>query len=181
MQTVKMIKLDHCPAKQLTRGSEYAAGFDLKSAVNIRILPGQRVKIPTGVKIEMPDGMEAQCRPRSGMAFNQGLTLINTPGTIDSDFRGELCVLAFNANPVISAELWVNLMQAINMCRDEGNDIELAKQFEEWVHANTIEIFPGDRIAQLVFASHEVPLIVDAPELSVSLRGEGGFGSTGSI
>jgi dUTP pyrophosphatase len=60
------------------------------------ILPGQRKKIPTGIKIGLPEGYEAQIRPRSGLAINQGITLLNSPGTIDADYRGEIALIVIN-------------------------------------------------------------------------------------
>lgn len=78
--------------------SEEASGMDLLADLESpKILePGQRAKIPTGLKVEIPAGFEAQIRPRSGLAFKRGLTLLNTPGTIDADYRGEIEVIMIN-------------------------------------------------------------------------------------
>jgi len=75
-----------------------SAGMDIRSANRepIDLLPGQRILIPTGFKMALPDGYEAQIRPRSGLAFKNGITMLNSPGTIDSDYRGEVKVLAIN-------------------------------------------------------------------------------------
>lgn len=75
-----------------------AAGMDIFAAVIEEeiILPGQRKKIPTGIKIALPEGYEAQIRPRSGLAINQGITLLNSPGTIDADYRGEIALIVIN-------------------------------------------------------------------------------------
>ena len=75
-----------------------AAGMDIVAAVTQEeiILPGQRKKIPTGIKIALPDGYEAQIRPRSGLAIKQGITLLNSPGTIDADYRGEIALIIIN-------------------------------------------------------------------------------------
>jgi len=75
-----------------------AAGMDIFAAVIEEeiILPGQRKKIPTGIKIALPGGYEAQIRPRSGLAINQGITLLNSPGTIDADYRGEIALIVIN-------------------------------------------------------------------------------------
>jgi len=75
-----------------------AAGMDIFAAVIEEeiILPGQRKKIPTGIKIALPEGYEAQIRPRSGLAVNQGITLLNSPGTIDADYRGEIALIVIN-------------------------------------------------------------------------------------
>lgn len=78
--------------------SELASGFDLYAAVteDVVLSPGQRSLIPTGLAIAMPGGLEAQIRPRSGLAFKHGITCLNTPGTIDADYRGEIKVLLIN-------------------------------------------------------------------------------------
>jgi dUTP pyrophosphatase len=75
-----------------------AAGMDLAAAVReeVTILPGERVLIPTGVVVALPEGYEAQVRPRSGLAARHGVTLLNAPGTIDADFRGEVGVILIN-------------------------------------------------------------------------------------
>ena len=77
-----------------------AAGLDLRAAVPddrpMLILPGKRALVPTGLVFEIPEGLEGQVRPRSGLAFNYGITCLNTPGTIDSDYRGEVKVLLVN-------------------------------------------------------------------------------------
>ncbi|AZK47742.1 dUTP diphosphatase [Paenibacillus lentus] len=78
--------------------SELASGFDLYAAITDEIVlePGQRTLIPTGFALAMPAGLEAQIRPRSGLAFKHGITCLNTPGTIDADYRGEVKVLLIN-------------------------------------------------------------------------------------
>ncbi|MDH6231222.1 dUTP pyrophosphatase [Mesorhizobium soli] len=77
-----------------------AAGMDLRAAVPddrpLLILPGRRALVPTGLILEIPEGYEGQVRPRSGLAFKHGITCLNTPGTIDSDYRGEVKVLLIN-------------------------------------------------------------------------------------
>jgi dUTP pyrophosphatase len=75
-----------------------AAGLDLLAAVDepIELLPGQRMAVPTGIAIELPLGVEAQVRPRSGLALNHGITCLNSPGTIDSDYRGEIKAILVN-------------------------------------------------------------------------------------
>ncbi len=80
------------------RMSELASGFDLYAAVEepVTLNPGQRALIPTGISIGMPAGMEAQIRPRSGLALKHGITALNSPGTIDADYRGEVKVLLIN-------------------------------------------------------------------------------------
>lgn len=78
--------------------SNYAAGVDLRAAVSesLTLKEGERKLIPTGLQMALPEGYEAQIRPRSGLAWRNGITMLNTPGTIDSDYRGEVKVLAIN-------------------------------------------------------------------------------------
>ena len=76
----------------------HSAGMDIFAAVLKEeiILPGQRKKIPTGIAVAIPEGYEAQIRPRSGLALNKGITLLNSPGTIDADYRGEIALIIIN-------------------------------------------------------------------------------------
>ena len=125
-----------------------AAGMDLvcalESGSTMAMAPGERFLAPTGFSIELPAGFEAQVRPRSGLALKHGVTVLNTPGTIDCDYRGEIKVLL------------VNLGQA------------------PWV------LERGARIAQLVVAPVVRVEIELAERLSDTVRGAGGFGSTGT-
>jgi dUTP pyrophosphatase len=125
--------------------TQHSAGVDLRAAIPNRIAlgPGQRELIPTGLFIALPDGSEAQIRARSGLAFKRGITVLNAPGTIDADYRGEIKVLLINLG-------------------QEYCDIE-----------------PGDRIAQMVFARYERAAFSVVTELDETVRGIGGFGSTG--
>lgn len=125
--------------------TEGAAGMDLCAAIQeaVTLKPLERVLIPTGIKIELEHGYEAQIRPRSGLSIKHGITLINCVGTVDEDYRGEVCVPLVN----ISNEIY------------------------------TIE--PDERIAQMVIARVEKAEIEVSIELSETLRGTGGFGSTG--
>lgn len=78
--------------------TEHAAGMDLHAAVSqsVTLAPGQRAAIPTGIAIALPPGTEAQVRPRSGLALRHGIGMVNAPGTIDADYRGEIQVLLIN-------------------------------------------------------------------------------------
>jgi dUTP pyrophosphatase len=78
--------------------TQHASGMDIFAAVreDVIILPGKRAKIPTGIAVAIPVGYEAQIRPRSGLAINHGITLVNSPGTIDADYRGEISVILIN-------------------------------------------------------------------------------------
>lgn len=99
--TLGVVRLEHAEGLELpayeTAGS---AGMDLRAAVaedrQIVLLPGRRTLVPTGLIFEIPEGYEVQIRPRSGLAFKNGITCLNTPGTIDSDYRGEIKVLLVN-------------------------------------------------------------------------------------
>lgn len=125
--------------------TEGAAGMDLCAAISepTTLKPLERKLIPTGLKIELEHGYEAQIRPRSGLSIKHGITLINCVGTIDEDYRGEVCV------PVV------------NISNEEY----------------TIE--PDERIAQMIIARVEQAQIEVVTELTLTERGEGGFGSTG--
>lgn len=87
-----------------TYSTEYSAGMDLRANLKdeegndkvISIVPGERVLIPTGLYLSIPYGYEGQIRPRSGLAIKYGITVLNTPGTIDADYRGEICVCLIN-------------------------------------------------------------------------------------
>lgn len=78
--------------------TEYASGMDIRAALEnpLQLAPGRRTLVPTGFKMALPQGYEAQIRPRSGLAYRNGITMLNTPGTIDADYRGEVKVLAVN-------------------------------------------------------------------------------------
>lgn len=96
-----LVRLPHAAELPLpTYETAGAAGMDLSAAVAegdaITLAPGKRTLVPTGFVFEIPDGFEAQIRPRSGLAFKHGITCLNTPGTIDSDYRGEVKVLLVN-------------------------------------------------------------------------------------
>lgn len=78
--------------------SSHAAGMDIRAALDepVVLQPGERALVPTGLQMALPEGHEAQIRPRSGLAYRNGITMLNTPGTIDADYRGEVKVLAIN-------------------------------------------------------------------------------------
>ena len=100
MVTVLLQRLPHgadlpLPAYE----TEGAAGLDLRAAISgsLSLVPGERALVPTGLAMQLPAGFEGQVRPRSGLAFKHGVTCLNTPGTIDSDYRGPLGVILLNA------------------------------------------------------------------------------------
>ena len=141
---VKVINKSKHPLPQYeTIGS---AGMDIRAHIEeaITLAPLDRVLVKTGLFVEIPLGYEIQVRPRSGLAFKKGITVLNSPGTIDADYRGEIGVLLVN----LSSEPFV--------------------------------IEDGERIAQLVLASHEQAQWQEVDILEESNRGQGGFGSTGT-
>jgi dUTP pyrophosphatase len=123
-----------------------SAGLDLRANINNPVIlkPLERKLVPTGLFIELPDGYEAQVRPRSGLAIKHGISLVNTPGTIDPDYRGEIRVIL------------------INLSNDD------------------FILNPGERIAQMIICKFERIEWENVVDLSVSERGDGGFGSTGT-
>lgn len=122
-----------------------SAGMDVRANLEspFNLEPMQRVLIKTGLFLEIPRGYEVQVRPRSGLAYKYGITVLNAPGTIDADYRGEVGVILINLS-------------------DEAFQIE-----------------DGERIAQLVVAKHEQANWIETETLEESVRGSGGFGSTG--
>jgi dUTP pyrophosphatase len=101
MMRVGFKRLPHAEGLQLPAyESEVAAGMDLVAALpadgEVLLVPGARALIPTGLVIELPKGFEAQIRPRSGLALTDGVTVLNSPGTVDSDYRGEIGVILIN-------------------------------------------------------------------------------------
>ena len=91
--------LDHFKGELPKYETEGASGFDIKARIDkeIDLAPGERKLIPTGLSFAVPPGFELQCRPRSGLALKKGMTVLNTPGTVDSDYRGEIKVIIKNA------------------------------------------------------------------------------------
>lgn len=122
-----------------------AAGMDVLAAEDVVLQPGGRHAVATGLAVAVPDGFELQVRPRSGLALKHGISLPNTPGTIDSDYRGELKVILINLGDF------------------------------------PFEVRRGDRIAQLVLAPVVRATWLEVEELDETVRGEGGFGSTGGV
>ena len=122
-----------------------SSGLDLTAFIEkeIVIKPGENVLVPTGISIAIPEDTEVQIRPRSGLAAKNNISVLNTPGTIDSDYRGEIKVILFN----------------------HGD--------KDFIVNN------GDRIAQMVFMPVIKIELEETDNLPETIRGEGGFGSTG--
>lgn len=102
MQTVSVKVINQSSSELPNYQTEHSAGMDLRANLTdaVTLQPGQRKLIPTGLFIELPEGYEAQIRPRSGLALKHGITVLNSPGTIDADYRGEIMVLLINLSEV---------------------------------------------------------------------------------
>jgi len=122
------------------------AGADLVTTQDVTLKPGERALVPTGISIALPEGYAAFVHPRSGLAARHGLSIVNTPGTVDAGYRGEIKVALINHD--LSEPLVLNR---------------------------------GDRIAQLVIQRVEHAVFVDVDDLPESVRGAGGYGSTGGF
>lgn len=121
------------------------AGLDLYSAEEVTLAPMERALVSTGIAVAIPEGYAGFLQPRSGLAVRKGLSLVNTPGLIDSHYRGEIKVIAINLDSIA--------------------DIEISR---------------GDKLAQLVIQPVISADLVELDELDDTVRGEGGFGSTGA-
>ena len=140
---VKIVNKSHHPLPKYQ--TALSAGMDICANLSepVELKPMERRLIPTGLYIALPKGYEAQMRPRSGLAIKHGITVLNTPGTIDADYRGEIGVILAN----LSAE--------------------------------TFMINDGERISQMIIASHEQVVWEPEESLDETERGAGGFGHTG--
>jgi len=119
--------------------------MDLRAAEDFALAPGARATIPTGIAMAIPSGFEGQVRPRSGLAARFGVTVLNSPGTIDADYRGEIKVLLINLGDA------------------------------------PVSFARGERIAQLVIAPVTRAQLVQVASLDETRRGDGGFGSSGTL
>ena len=108
------VELIHEDAKVPTYAYPSDSGFDLRSTVEINIPPFGRALVPTGIKLSIPEEYEIQIRPKSGLAINQGLTVLNTPGTVDSGYVGEIKVIVFNTNnATVTVSKGMKIAQAV--------------------------------------------------------------------
>lgn len=96
--TLKVQKLSHFKGELPAYQSPQASGLDIRAQLQepVRLQPGERALLPTGLAFEIPPGYEIQARPRSGLAIKHGISLVNTPGTIDADYRGEVKIILIN-------------------------------------------------------------------------------------
>jgi dUTP pyrophosphatase len=146
MAEVKVVRMAHAQGLELPAyATDGAAGMDVLAAVeaDLVLLPGERVAVPTGLMMAVPAGHEMQVRARSGLALKEGLAVLNAPGTIDCDYRGEVKIILANLG------------------------------------ATSFTITRGMRIAQLVLAPYVRAAWAEVADLDATVRGEGGFGSTG--
>ena len=144
MIEIRLKRLPHGDGLPLpVYASDHAAGLDVVAAESLTLAPGRRHAVATGFAFEIPEGYEVQVRPRSGLALKHGITCLNTPGTIDSDYRGEVKVILANLG------------------------------------SEPFEVVRGERIAQLVPAPVLRASFEEAELLEKTVRGAGGFGSTG--
>jgi dUTP pyrophosphatase len=144
MIAIQLQRLGHGEGLPLpSYATDGAAGMDVVAAEDVTLAPGQRHAVATGFAIAIPAGFEVQVRPRSGLALKHGITCLNTPGTIDEDYRGDVKVILANLG------------------------------------AEPFEVRRGERIAQLVPAAVQKARFEEVAELSETIRGGGGFGSTG--
>jgi dUTP pyrophosphatase len=108
------VELVHEDAKVPSYAYPSDSGFDLRSTIEINIPPFGRALIPTGIKLSIPEEYEIQVRPKSGLALNQGLTVLNTPGTVDSGYVGEIKVIVFNTNnETVTVSKGMKIAQAV--------------------------------------------------------------------
>jgi len=145
------------------------AGFDLYATEDVSILPEHTEAVPIGISMEIPEGYEVQIRPRSGLSVKTALRVANSPGTIDSGYRGEIKVLLHNTTPDLGAS-------DKHPYSIDGSPVE--RQQSEFVDG-TYMIRKGDRIAQGVLSEVPQARFEVVEELTESERGTGGFGSTG--
>jgi dUTP pyrophosphatase len=146
---VRVVRLPHAADLPLpSYQSPQAAGLDLMAAIAVdapvTLAPQARALIPTGLAVALPIASEAQVRPRSGLAARHGITVLNSPGTIDADYRGEIQVVLINLG------------------------------------SEPFTVTRGMRIAQLVIAPVQHARLIEAATLDDTVRGAGGFGSTGT-
>lgn len=147
--TVALRRLPHADGLALpSHETDRSAGLDLRAAVPtddpVTLASGEWALLPTGIQIALPQGTHGEVRPRSGLAYRHGVTVLNSPGTIDADYRGEVKVLLIN----------------------HGDDPFVIER--------------GERIAQLVVARHTHVAWNEREDLPDTVRGAGGFGSTGT-
>ena len=159
---IKVKLTDGAPLPKHVRVGD--AGMDLTSRETVEIVAGGTVKVGTGVWMEIPEGYYGEIVPRSGVASKRGITLANTPATIDSNYRGEIMLPLHNISPVGTWEL-------IDPDRCEYRMVPNVPAIVE----------RGERVAQIIIKRHETCECVEVNELSETERAANGFGSSGTM
>lgn len=125
--------------------TELSAGMDIRANLNepISLAPMQRCLVPTGLYIALPEGFEAQVRPRSGLAIKKGITVLNSPGTIDADYRGEVCIILVN----LSAETFViedgeRIAQMVIARHEQA----FGRKWKCWMRRSAVPVASGIRV-----------------------------------
>jgi dUTP pyrophosphatase len=136
-----------------------ASGFDLVALEDTLVMPGETKMVKTGIAVEVPEGYELQVRPRSGTSLKTPLRVANSPGTVDSDYRGECCVIMTNMGVAMSLD-------------NTPGKTRLSMSASQMIKK-------GDRIAQGVICPVVHVEFEEVQELSDSIRGSSGFGSSG--
>jgi dUTP pyrophosphatase len=162
-----MLEIKWSKVKNTARIPQFAhsgdAGFDLAAAEDALIYPFQKKLVGTGLKVELPRGCELQVRPRSGLSLKTGLFIANSPGTIDSNYRGEIGIIVYHGPALNYEGIWSFIVSFIRALR------------------TPLVIKAGDRIAQGVISALPELVFTEVAEdnLAATTRGGGGFGSTG--
>ena len=162
--------------------TELSAGMDIRANLSepITLEPLQRCLVPTGLYIALPKGFEAQVRPRSGLAIKKGITVLNSPGTIDADYRGEVCIIMENTENFLT-KVMKNFKEDFERLIQPGEYMigpfsYLVEKLVD-IFNNPIKINTRDRIAQGVICPVFQAEFIEE-ELTDTERGSGGFGST---
>nr|WP_096440720.1 dUTP diphosphatase [Alteribacter populi] len=166
------VKRLHPDAKMPAYAHDGDAGFDLVAIEDTVIEPGETALIKTGLAFEIPEGFEMQVRPRSGVSLKTNLRVSNAPGTVDSNYRGEVGVIVDNIADKPPEKPFVSLVGGIDgkVSLDDGGNL-----YDE----GTYIIRKGDKIAQAVLNRVPQAEFIEVDKLGATDRGEGGFGSSG--
>lgn len=159
---IKVKLTDGAPMPKHVRPGD--AGMDLTSRQTVEIAPGGTVMVGTGVWMEIPEGYYGEIVPRSGMAAKRGITIANTPGTIDSNYRGEIMLPLHNIAPCLK---WVKDANGHTGHYEPNHELTVVER--------------GERVAQIIIKRHETVECVEANELSETERAANGFGSSGNM
>lgn len=177
------VKITLLPGAELPQYAKPGdSGFDLVAQEDYVVEPGQTVKVRTGLSVELPVGYELQVRPRSGISANTKLRVANSPGTGDSSYRGEICVLIDNIAQLMAREVDLNEREVTYDRSEYVHTLggEYVRHGWQDRHDPTYLIRKGDRIAQAVIAPVYRASFEVVTELAESERGAGGFGHTGT-